>query len=110
MEMVNVLSGRWLMGWRQLSADLWVLAAGQLAWVTFPPFFFLWFVDCGSEAGTNGGHQLGRRCWLLYWLGDKKLMLGLGEYTDCKDWFGLVQDLMGQKLERYYHLWLACSF
>ena len=26
---------------------------------------------------------------------------------------GLVwafQDLMGQKLERYYHIWLACSF
>ena len=29
---------------------------------------------------------------------------------DCRGWFGLVQDLMGQKLERYYHIWLACSF
>ena len=55
MEVVDVLSGgdgvssRWLTGRRQLSADLWVLAAGQLAWVTFPHFFFcgLWFVDCG---------------------------------------------------------------
>ena len=29
---------------------------------------------------------------------------------DCRGWFGLVQDLMGQKLERYCHIWLACSF
>ena len=33
-----------------------------------------------------------------------------GVYTDCRGWFGLVQDLMGQKLERYCHIWLACSF
>ena len=37
-------------------------------------------------------------------------MWGLRVYTDCKGWFGLVQDLMGQKLERYRHIWLACSF
>ena len=33
-----------------------------------------------------------------------------GVYTDCRGWFGLVQDLIGQKLERYSHIWLACSF
>ena len=37
-------------------------------------------------------------------------MWGLGVYTDCRGRFGLVQDLMGQKLERYCHIWLACSF
>ena len=31
-------------------------------------------------------------------------MWGLGVYMDCRDWFGLVQDLMGQKLERYCHI------
>ena len=60
--------------------------------------------------GTDGGHQLRRRHWLLCWLEGEKLMRGLGEYTDCKGWLGLVQNLMGQKLERYCHLWLACSF
>ena len=50
MEVVDVLNsgdgvaGRWMMGWQQLSVDLWVSAAGGLAWVTFPFFFFggLW--------------------------------------------------------------------
>ena len=37
-------------------------------------------------------------------------MWGLGVYTDCRGWFGVVQDLMGQKLESYCHIWLACSF
>ena len=37
-------------------------------------------------------------------------MSGLRVYTDCRGWFGLVQDLMGQKLERYRHIGLACSF
>ena len=37
-------------------------------------------------------------------------MWGLGVYMGCGDWFGLVQDLMGQKLERYCNIWLACSF
>ena len=37
-------------------------------------------------------------------------MRGLREYMDYKGWFGFVQDIMGQKLERYYHLWLACAF
>ena len=35
--------------------------------------------------------------------------VGLGVKTHVKNWFGLVQDLMGQKFERYYHIWLACS-
>ena len=59
----------------------------------------------------DGGHRLGRRrCRLLCWLGGENLMWGLGVYTNCRGWFGLVQDLMGQKLERYCHIWLACSF
>ena len=29
---------------------------------------------------------------------------------NCRGWFRLVQDLMGQKLERYCHIWFACSF
>ena len=58
----------------------------------------------------DGGHRLGRGHWLLCWFGDEKLMWPKGVYTDYRGWFGLVQDLMGQKLERYYHLWLACSF
>ena len=37
-------------------------------------------------------------------------MWGLGVYMDCRGLFGLVQDLMGQKLERYCHIWLTCSF
>ena len=37
-------------------------------------------------------------------------MLGLRVYTDYRGWFGLVHDLMGQKLERYCHIWLACCF
>ena len=37
-------------------------------------------------------------------------MWGLGVYTDCRGLFRLVQDLMGQKLERYRHIWLACFF
>ena len=59
---------------------------------------------------TDGGHQLRRRRWLLCWLGGEKLMLGLRVYTDYRGWFGLVHDLMGQKLERYCHIWLACCF
>ena len=53
MEVVDVLNGgdgvvgRWMMGRQQLSADLWVSAAGGLAWVTFPFFFFFFFVGCG---------------------------------------------------------------
>ena len=49
MEVVDVLNGgdgvvgRWMIGRRQLSVDLWVSVAGGLAWVTFP-FFFLWVV------------------------------------------------------------------
>ena len=50
-------------GW-ELICGSWQLVANGL-WV-------LW-----SEAGTNVGHWLGRRCWLLYWLGDEKLMWGL---------------------------------
>ena len=85
------------------------LVADRLAWVTF------FFVVCGlwvlwSEAGTGGGHQLGRRHWLFCWLGGEKLMWGWGVYMNCRGWFRLVQDLMGQKLERYCHIWLACSF
>ena len=30
--------------------------------------------------------------------------VGLGVKTHVKNWFGLVQDLMGQKLERYCHI------
>ena len=68
-------------------------------------FFFFFLVVCGlwglwSEVGTDGGHQFGRRHWLLYWLGDEKLMGGCGVYTDCWGWFGFVKDLMGQILER----------
>ena len=37
-------------------------------------------------------------------------MWGLEVYADCKGWFGLVQDLMGQKLERHCHIWLTCFF
>ena len=37
-------------------------------------------------------------------------MWSLGVYTNCRGWFRLVQDLMGQKLERYRHIWLACFF
>ena len=45
--------GRWLMGLWWLSVDLWVLAAGGLAWVAFFFFLlFLWFV--GSV--IKGGH------------------------------------------------------
>ena len=59
----------------------------------------------------DGGHRLGRRrCRLLCWLGGENLMWSLEVYTDCRGWFGLLQDLMGQKLETYCHLWLACSF
>ena len=35
---------------------------------------------------------------------------GYGVYTDFRGWFRLVQDLMGQKLERHHHIWLAFSF
>ena len=34
-------------------------------------------------------------------LGIKKLMWGYGVYTDCRGWFRLLKDLMGQILERY---------
>ena len=111
--------------WRDSSVDIggscWLsnssvfgLVADGLVWVTFF-FFFFFFLVCGlwvlwSKAGIDGGHWLGRRRWLFCWLGGEKLMWGLGVYTDCRGWFGLVQDLMGQKLERYCHIWLACSF
>ena len=98
------IDGKWLMGQQQLSVDLWVSTVGGLAWVTFPSFFFFFFffVVCGlwvlwSEAGMEGGHRLGSRHWLLCWLGGEKLMWGLQEYTDCRGWFRLVQDLWADR-------------
>ena len=61
MEVVDVLNGgdgvvgRWMMGRQQLSADLWVSAAGGLAWVTFPFFFFFFLWVVGSV--IRGGHK-----------------------------------------------------
>nr|POF25693.1 hypothetical protein CFP56_17950 [Quercus suber] len=54
----------------------------------------------GGETGTNVGYRLGRHRWLLCWLRGEKLIRGCGVYTDYKGWLGLVQNLMGQILER----------
>ena len=107
------VSSKWLISLRRLNANLWVLAVG--GWWACMGHLFFFFMVYGlmvlwSEAGTDVSHQLGRHRWLLCWLGDEKLMWGLGVYTNCRGWFRLVQDLMGQKLERYRHIWLACFF
>uniref|UniRef100_A0A7N2LTR3 Cystatin domain-containing protein n=1 Tax=Quercus lobata TaxID=97700 RepID=A0A7N2LTR3_QUELO len=54
-----------------------------------------------DEAGTDGGQWFGRRCWLLCWLGNEKLMWGCRVYTDCRGWFA---DLVRQGLRL---LWFA---
>ena len=74
------------------------LVADRLAWVTF------FFVVCGlwvlwSEAGTGGGHQLGRRHWLFCWLGGEKLMWGWGVYMNCRGWFRLFKISWGKNLK-----------
>ena len=49
--------------------------------------------------GTDGGHWLGKGCWLLCWLGDEELMWPKGVYTECKDWFGLFKISWGKNLK-----------
>ena len=95
--MVLAASGWWVGG-------RWLICGFGGWWPCVGFFFFfflgLWVWVLWSKAGTDGGHRLGRRHWFLYWLGDEKLMWGCGVYTNCQDWVGLVQDLMGQILER----------
>nr|POF02434.1 protein nap1 [Quercus suber] len=57
-------------------------------------------VLAAGEAGTDGGHRLGRCHWFFCRLGDEKLMWRCRIYADCRGWFGLVQDFMRQILER----------
>ena len=69
MEVVDVLNGgdgvagRWMMGRRQLSVDLWVSAAGGLAWVTFPLFFFSFFFFFFFFLWVVGSVIRGRHRW-----------------------------------------------
>ena len=97
----------WVCSWWLLDCGVCGLfCVSQLVADGLRGFFFFFFLlglcvwVLWSKAGTDGGHRLGRHHWLLCWLGDEKLMWGCGVYMDCQGWFGLVQDLMRQKLER----------
>ena len=74
-------------------------------------FFFLgWVVGfCDQRRARMVVIGLGGVAGFSIGLGVKNSW-GCGVYTDCRGWFGLVQDLMGQKLERHRHIWLAFSF
>ena len=82
-----------------------------LEWNFFFFFFFLWFVVCGFY------DQRRVRMVVTGLGGVAGFSVGLGMKNSCDQrgyiWIvgvGLFQDLMGQKLERYCHIWLACSF
>ena len=104
-KMVSAAAKCWSVGF----GGWWVDVADGSRWVSFFFCFFLglWVWVLWSEAGTDGGHWLGWRHWLLCWLGEEKLMWGCGVYTDCRGWFRLLKDLIGQILERYWHIWLV---
>ena len=109
------IGGRWLMGRQQLSVDLWVSAAGGLAWVTFPSFLFFFifiiFFFCGLwvvGSVIRGGHGRWSLAWevllasLLAW--GWKTHVGLTGIYGLQGLVWACSRSLGQKLERYCHL------